>query len=85
MYLGNLVFYEKEVDIDNRLYNCFKIIDSINIAFIRQKNWKKTRIKLYNTIDLPALLYNTENWTVEARNAKRITAAEMKYMRNSAG
>ena len=38
MYLGNLVFYEKEVDIDNRLYNYFKIIDSINIAFIRQKN-----------------------------------------------
>ena len=80
-----MVFYEKEVDIDNRLNNCFKITDSINSAFIRQKNLKKTRIKFYNTIDLPALLYNTENWTVEAREAKRMKAAEMKYLRNSAG
>ena len=65
-----MIFYEKEVDVDNRLNNCFKITDIINSAFIRQKNLEKIRIKLYNTIDLPALLYNSENWTVEARDAK---------------
>jgi hypothetical protein len=29
------------------------------------------------------LLYGSENWTVKARDARRITAAEMKYMRTA--
>jgi len=41
---------------------------------------KKTRIKLYNTLALPVLLYGSETWTIKARDARRIaTAAEMKY------
>jgi hypothetical protein len=44
----------------------------------------KTRIKLCNTLALPTLLYGSENWTIKARDA-RITAAEMKYMRITAG
>jgi hypothetical protein len=31
------------------------------------------------------LLYGSEIWTVKARDAKRISAAEMKYMRRRAG
>ena len=46
-----------------------------------KKALKKTRIKLYNTLALPVLLYGSETWTVKARDARRITAAEMKYMR----
>jgi hypothetical protein len=47
----------------------------------------KTRIKLYNTLagPLPVLLYGSETWTIKARDASRITAAEMKYMRRTAG
>ena len=41
--------------------------------------------KLYNTLALPVLLCGSETWTVKARNARRITAAEMKYMRRTAG
>ena len=41
----------------------------------------KTRIKLYNTLALPVLLYSSDNWTIKARDASRITAAEMKCMR----
>jgi hypothetical protein len=46
---------------------------------------KKTRIKLYSTLALPTLLYGSENWTTKARDARRITAAEMKCMRTRAG
>jgi hypothetical protein len=46
---------------------------------------KKIRIKLYNTLSLPTLLYGCENWTVKARDTTRITAAETKYMRITAG
>jgi hypothetical protein len=50
-----------------------------------KKTFKKTRIKLYNTLALPVLLYGSETWTIKARDARRITAAEMKYMRRTAG
>jgi hypothetical protein len=31
------------------------------------------------------LLCGSETWTIEARDARRIIAAEMKYMRSTAG
>jgi hypothetical protein len=30
-------------------------------------------------------LYGSETWTIKARDARRITTAEMKYMRRTAG
>jgi len=50
-----------------------------------KKTLKKTRIKLYNTLALPVLLYGSETWIIKARDVRRITAAEMKYMRRTAG
>jgi len=54
-------------------------------VFGPQKPLKETTIKLYNTLALPVLLYGSETWTIKARDARRITAAEMKYMRRTAG
>jgi hypothetical protein len=31
------------------------------------------------------LLYGSETWIIKARDARRITAAEMKYIRRTAG
>ena len=53
--------------------------------FRPQKSLKKTRIKLYNTLTLPVLSYGSETWTIKASDVRRITAAEMKYMRRTAG
>ena len=52
---------------------------------LHKKTLKKTGIKLYNTLALPDLLNGSETWTIKARDARRITAAEMKYMRRTAG
>ena len=40
---------------------------------------------LYNTLALPVLLYGSETWTNNARDVRRITAAEMKYTRRTVG
>jgi hypothetical protein len=72
------------LDIDNKLHNYLKITGTLNNIFRPQRNLKQTRIKLYNTLALPVLLYGSETWTVKASNARRITAAEMKYMRRKA-
>jgi len=50
----------------------------------RKKTLKKTRLKSYNTLALPVLLYGSESWTIKARNSRRIPAPEMKYMRRTA-
>jgi hypothetical protein len=63
--LGNMISYEKELDIDNKLHNYLKITCIINNVFRPQKTLKKTRIKLYNTVALPVLLYGSETWTIK--------------------
>jgi hypothetical protein len=83
--LGNMIPYEGELDIDNGLNKYLKITGVLNNVFRPQKTLKKTRIKLYNTLALPVLLYGSETWTVKARDARRITAAEMKHVRRTAG
>jgi hypothetical protein len=80
-----LIPYEKEVAVDKKLNNYLKITGIINSMIIPQKTLKKTRIQFYSTLALPALLYRSDNWTIKARNARRITAAKMKYMRKTAG
>ena len=86
-FLGYVISYEKELDIDNKLHNYLKITGILNNVFRPQKNLNKTRIHLYNTLALPVLLYGSETWTIKARDTRRITAAaaEMKYMRRTAG
>jgi hypothetical protein len=59
--------------------NGLKITGSANSMFRLQNTLKKTGIKLYNTPALAALLYSGEKWAINARDAIRITAAEMKY------
>jgi hypothetical protein len=44
-----------------------------------------SRIKLYNALALPLLLYGSETWTIKGMDARRITAAEIKYMKRTAG
>jgi len=80
-----MISYEEELDIDNELHNYLKITGILNNVFRPQKTLKKTRIKLYSTLALPVLLYGSETWTIKTRDARRITAAEMKYMRRTAG
>jgi len=46
---------------------------------------KKIRIKLHSVLDLPVFLHGSETWTIKARDERRITAAEMKYKRRTAG
>jgi len=84
-YLENGISYEGELDIDNKLNKFLKITGILNNVFRPQKSLKKTRIKIYNTLDFPVLLYGRETCTFKARYARRITAAEMKYMRRTAG
>jgi len=84
-YLGNMISYERELNIDNKLNNYLKITGILNNVFRPQKNPLRKKNKIINTLALPILLYGSETWTIKARDAKRITAAEMKCMGRTAG
>ena len=73
------------MDIDNKLNNFLKITGILNNVLNHKKTLRKTRIKLYNTLALPVLLYGSKTWTIKGKDTRRITAAEMKYMRRTAG
>jgi len=73
------------LDIDNKFYNYLKITGILIMCLNHKKTLKKTRIKLYNTLALQVLLYGSETWVTKARDARRIKAAEMKYMRRTTG
>ena len=59
-----MISYEKQLDIDNKLHNYLKITGILINVFRPQKILKKTRIKLYNTLTLPALLHGSETWSI---------------------
>jgi hypothetical protein len=80
-----MISYKRELGIDNKLNSYLKITGILNNVFRPQRPLKKTRIKLYNTLALPVLLYGSKTWTIKARDASTISTAEMKYMRRTAG
>ena len=43
------------------------------------------RIKVYNTLAIPMLTYGSEVWALRKTDKKRIEAAEMRFMRRTAG
>ena len=55
-----------------------KITSIFNNVFRLQKTLKKTRLKLCLTLAFPALLYSSENWTIKAREKRRLTAEDIK-------
>ena len=73
------------MDIDNKFSNYLKMTVIINNMFRPQKTLKKTRLKLYSTLALTHLLYGSQNWVIKLRDTSKITAAEVKYMRKTAG
>jgi hypothetical protein len=55
----NLISYAKEVDIDSKPNNCFKITDLINNTFRPEKTLKKQEYKNVQNTDRPFLLCYT--------------------------
>ena len=53
-----------------KLNNFLKITGVLNNVFRPQKTLMKTRIKQYNTLALPVLLYGSETWTINPLNAE---------------
>jgi hypothetical protein len=62
-----------------------KTIGVINQVFKRSLVQQRTRLNMYRTLARPVLIYGSEAWTIRKADDKRLEAAEMKFMRKTAG
>ena len=67
-YLRNLISYESDVDVVDKLIKYLKITVTICSDYRKQKKARK----LYNAVALPALLNGSENLTNKAREAASV-------------
>jgi hypothetical protein len=59
-YLGCHVSYEVEKDIQDKITKFLKILGSLNNVLKPNQVYKTTRLKVYNTLAVPTLIYGSE-------------------------
>lgn len=84
-YLGCNISYEGENDVSRKINKFLQILGLLNHTLKPSLVQKHSRIKLYKTLALPTLLYGSEIWVLKQRDISRLRAAEMKYLRRTAG
>ncbi|HYS62000.1 MAG TPA: reverse transcriptase family protein [Gemmatimonadales bacterium] len=84
-YLGNEMSYQGEVDVGGKIAKFLRVTGLINRTLRNNKVQKETRLKVYNTLAVPMITYGCEVWALKKTDKRRITAAEMKFMRRTAG
>ncbi|KAJ4425680.1 hypothetical protein ANN_27876 [Periplaneta americana] len=77
--------YITDEDMSNKTSKFIKITGVINSVFKSSHVQKHTRLKVYKTLARPVLTYGSEAWTIRKANDQRLTTAEMRFMRRTAG
>jgi hypothetical protein len=83
-YLGCSLSYERAKDVTTKVSKFLQITGIINQVLNPSKLQRQTRLRIYNTLAIPILLYGSEAWTLKEQDKSRITAAEMKLLRKTA-
>jgi hypothetical protein len=78
------VSYENNKDIDEKVAKFRHICGSIH-RNLKNKTGKDTRIKFYETIAIPTLMYASETWVMRKKDKDKIQSAEIKFLRSTIG
>jgi hypothetical protein len=84
-YLGCTLCYEDEKDMPAKISKFVKMIGVIDQVFKPSLVQQHTRLNIYRTLARPVLVYGSEAWTIRKADEKILQAAEMKFMRKTAG
>jgi hypothetical protein len=82
-YLDCEISYENEKDFQQKA-KFAQILGILNNTFKPSLVQKSLKIKIYNTLALPTLLYGNEIWTLKQKDKNRLTSGEMKFFRRTA-
>jgi hypothetical protein len=84
-YLGCQISYEGERDVKNKISKFLQVTVIINNVLKPNQVQKSSRMKIYNTLAIPALIYGSEIWTLTQQDKSRLQSSEMKFLRRTAG
>lgn len=62
-----------------------KILHLSNIVLKLNHVRKTTKLKVWNTLAVPTLIYGSEIWTLRKEDVTKLTTSEMKFLRKTAG
>ncbi|KAJ4436535.1 hypothetical protein ANN_16566 [Periplaneta americana] len=83
-FLGCDISYHGEIDINEKIAKFNKMNGTIRRT-LKRKVRKETIMKFYKVIAIPTCLYGSETWTMTKRDISRLQAAEMRFLRATAG
>ncbi|KAJ4448800.1 hypothetical protein ANN_00191, partial [Periplaneta americana] len=84
-YLGYQISYEEEKDLNEKIIKFNRAMGVINQIFRPTLVQKHTRTRIYKTLARPILCFGSEAWMIRNIDSQRLTAAEMRFMRRTAG
>jgi hypothetical protein len=84
-YLGYNMSYEGEKDLNIKAANFVKVLGIINQIFRPSLVSRHTKMSIYKTLARPVLSYGSDAWAIRKTDEKRLTSAEMRFLRRTAG
>ena len=79
-YLGSTISCDGSLDreIDSRISKASQALDSLRNQVLSERNIRLyTKLKVYNAVVLPSLLYGCETWTLYRRHIKKLELFHM--------
>ena len=87
-YLGTILSADGtcEEEIEHRVGAAARVIGAMKKEVLERRELKKaTKMRVYNVMVIPTMLYGSETWTVMKRHESRLGATEMAYLRRVVG
>ena len=68
---------------------CHNVTRTVVLKYIttilKEKTQLSTQIKFYKVMAVPVLMYDSENWSLNRSDKRKIEAAEMRFLRSMTG
>lgn len=87
-YLGTVISSSDKIEpeISHKISKANQVYYQISNSIIRHREGgMETKKHIYKSVYLPTLTYVSESWIMLDKQANRITAAEMKFLRRAVG
>ena len=72
-------------EIDRRISSASSVLRALNGLVMRSSLSREARLAVFRTVYRPILTYGHEQWAMTAKVRSRVQAAEMRFLRRTAG
>ena len=82
--LGCNISYCERKEVNNKVNKFQRMCGTISRT-LKRKTQLSTQIKFCKVMEVPVLMYGSENWSLHRSEKMKIEAAEMRFLRPTAG